>query len=487
MKRIAVMALCAAVAVILLTGCSLFDYNYQDDVLEYAMISDSGDLSKLDEYPNLQYVDLRGSTCYDAILTYADTHPNVTVRYNVSLGQKRFDSGETAVSLNGYEVDFQLLLANLKYLPALKEVHVNQLPFSRDQLDQLVSTYPGISFTYSVEFGGRRYDSSVEELDLTYLTSEGVEDAIGLISLLPQLRQVNLGSHPNGEKLTVADVTRLCEQFPGVAFNYEFQLFGQQISTLAEELTFDSIQIGNEGVDEFRAALAIMQNCTRVRLDSCGIDDEIMAQLRSEFPEKNVAWRVFAGRYSVMTDEEMIRMPNNLTDKQAQVLKYCTNVRYMDLTSSKISHIEFAADMPLLECVVLSLTGISDLSPLSGCENLTWLELYACSRIKDLSPLSGSQSLKYLNISATQVKDLAALDHIPLERFSCVRTSIKGDFLDAFVQMHPDCLTTSKGSALDYGWRYDDERMSEPFSYYAQMQEIFRYNDKTFKGNTKES
>jgi hypothetical protein len=57
--------------------------------------------------------------------------------------------------------------------------------------------------------------------------------------------------------------------------------------------------------------------------------------------------------------------------------------------------------------------------------------------------------------------------------------------LDHFVEKHPNCLTTQKGSALGSGWRYEDKEQTVPFSYYAQLRKIFRYDDKSFYGNIK--
>ncbi len=484
MKRIMTIALLMTLAAVLLSGCHMYKLEYEDEVTEYALISHDGDFSQLEAYPNLEYVDLRGSTCYDAIVAYAKNHPDITVRYNVTIGDKRIEPGETELELNGHTADFDLLLQNLKHLPNLKSLHLNSVSFTAAQMEELLAAYPDIAITYSVEICGRKYDHTTQVLDLPHMTADEIDGAIRGISMLPQLQSVNL---PNSETLSIEDVTRLTAGCPNVAFNYEFMLFDRRFSTIDEAIDFDSIQIGNEGVDQLRRILPIMTQCRSVRLDDCGIDNEILAQLRSEFPEKNVAWRVFAGRFSMMTDEEMIRMNYSLTDEQAAVLKYCTNVKYMDISDTKITHIDFAANMPRLECAVLTLTKISDLSPLSGCENLTWLEISSCIGVRDLTPISALPNLKYLNVSNTLINDIDALDNLPLERFNCFKSNIKDGILEEFIRRHPDCLTTSKGSPLFYGWRFNDKQLKEPFEYYAHMQEVFRYNDKNYKGNTKES
>ena len=484
MRKFVALALFAAAIVALLCGCQLYNHDYREEVLEYALISTDGDFSELQQYPNLAYVDLRGSTCYEEILTYSATHPKIEVRYNVLLGEKRFDSSAKSVTLNGYETDFTALYDNLQYLKNLEAVHINQITFSRSDLDQLMEKYPHVAFTYTVELLGRRYDHTVTEMELTHLTPADVDAAAKALSLLPDLTDVKLSVTAATNHLSVTDVRTLVEACPNIRFNYKFDLFSQTISTQDETLVFDSVNIGNDGLNEIRNALDIMPLCTYVKLDSCEIDNELLAQLRADYPEKTIAWRVFAGKFSIMTDEEMLRMPYNLTDAQAEDLKYCNKVKYLDIQEAKITNIDFMTSMPGLECVVLSHTKITDLSPLSGCSNLTWLELYNC-KISDLTPLAGLSNLKYLNIAGTRVSDLSVIEKLPIERFNCFKSSVKTNTLDAFEQSHPNCVITSKGYTLDYGWRYEDKAGTQPFPYYAQMIEIFRYNEKGFKGNTK--
>jgi Leucine-rich repeat (LRR) protein len=250
-------------------------------------------------------------------------------------------------------------------------------------------------------------------------------------------------------------------------------------------MTFDSVEIGNDGIGAIREALDMMPRCTYVKLDSCKVDNEVMAQLRNDYPEKTVVWRVFAGKYNILTDEEMLRMTYSLDDKDAKALIYCNNIKYLDVTSSKITNISFAQYMPKLECVILTLTKVTDLSPLTNCPNLTWLELSSCTGIKDLSALSSLQNLKYLCVSNTKVSDLSALENVPLERLNCVKSGVKTAALESFIAKHPDCVTTSKGSALGFGWRYEDKEQKVPFPYYAELRKIFRYDDKNFSGNRK--
>ena len=486
MRRILSVLLLAAVLIVL-SGCSvhksMFNSDYKENVTEYAMIAESDDLSVLDSFPNLTYVDLRGSTCYDAILAYSKANPHITVRYNVFLNEKRFNHDATEINLNGYEIDFDNLMDNLKYLPDVKTLYIDQIEFTVEQIHAIRDAYPQIDFTYSVEICDRRLDPTVDTLDLSFLHPENVEETAKALPYFESLTYVELMTATGTSALDFTDVLALQSSHPEVQFHYTFNLFGQHIATTDTELVYDSIKIGNDGVDKIRLALDIMPDCTYAKFDTCGIDNEVMAQLRDDYPEIKVVWRLTVDRYSILTDEEMVRMTYSLTQNGADLLKYCTDVKYLDVSGSKLKNIDFVSNMPNLEAAILTLVSIRDLSPLANCPNLTWLELVSCSNIRDLTSLSGLKNLKYLNISQTNVTDLTSLDEVPVERFSCVKSALQTPAITHFTEKHPNCVITRQGSALGYGWRYEDGNAL--FPYYAQLRQIFRYDDPNFYGNVK--
>ena len=463
------------ILVLTLSACQLYNHDYKEDVFEYALISTDGDLSVLDQYPNLQYVDLRGSTCYDEILAYIQNHPDVTVRFNIELGHKHYNQDETEISLNGYEADYEALLNDLKYLPNLSKLHVDQMTFTKEQLEELTATYPAVDFSYTVEIADMRYDHTATALDLSHLTSNDVADAVSMMSLLPDLTEVRLVNENGESRLTVSDAGTLIHAYPEINFQYQFRLFGQTISTLADKLVYTNVSIGDSGLEQIKEALTILPNCTYIKLDSCGISDATMGQFRADNPDKKVVWRVFADKYSIMTDAEVLYMPNKLDDGDISGLKYCTEVKYLDMTNCKITNINFISSMPNLECAILTLTRISDISPVTNCPNLTWLELANCSLIDNISCLSGMGNLKNLNVSGTKITDISALNNLPLERFKCAKSSIAKSTVEAFADSHPNCMVSNKGLATGHGWRYNDTASKEPCAYYANLMKIFGY------------
>lgn len=475
MKRI--LTLIAVAAILLsMSACQLIAHDYKDDVLEYALIAaDGSELAVLDQYPNLEYVDLRGSTCYEAILDYSASHPDVKVRFSIQLGQLYFNQDVAEITITGNDATFEELMNHLKFFRFLKTVHIDQINISKAQLEELKAAYPQVDFTYTVQIGGQSFDASVTEVNLSQCNSADIELAVTALEFLPNLTSVDLMSASGENKLTSAEAFKLMQAYPNLSFHYQYRLFGQTISTETEKLVYKDVSIGNSGLEQIREALGIMRNCSYISIDNCRIDDEAMGKFRSEFPDKTIVWRVFVDKYSVMTDDEVILMRDSVNDKEAEALKYCTNVKYLDMTGCKVRNFGFLSGMTDLECVVLQQTRISDLSVLQNCKNLTWLDLAGCTSLRDVSPLSDVASLKYLNLSATKVKDLSPLKQVPLERFKCAKCSFSEAELRNFESRHPKCLTTDTGNISGKGWRFNDASQREPFEYYAEMVKIFGY------------
>ena len=475
MKRILCMIVLLTV-ILTLSACQLYNHEGKRSVLEYALIAtDGSDLEVLDQYPNLEYVDLRGSTCFNDILEYAESHPDVKVRYSIPLGDAYVNLDVQDIILTGADTAFQDLLSNLKFLPELKTVHIDQINITKAQLDELKATYPNIEFTCSVKLGDNVCDPAVTRLDLSGLSSDDAQIALAALGHLPNLTDVDLVDAAGKTKLPVEDCNAIMAAYPQINFHYEFKLFGQTLSPETESIIYRDVKIENSGLELIQDALAALPKCTYISFDNCMIDDEALAKFREANPNITVAWRITVDDYSIMTDAEVIMMPNISRDSYTDPLKYCTMVKYLDITGCKNRDFDFLANMTELECAVLTNTFISDLSVLSNAKNLTWLELNNCTALKDVTPLSGLTNLKYLNLSATKVKDLSPLDNLPLERFKCVKSSFDGEELNSFREKHPDCLTSNTGSANGMGWRYDDAAKRVPFTYYAKMMEIFGY------------
>lgn len=449
-------------------------------VEDLAVVLEAGELYTLDHYPNLKSVDLSGSTCYDAILQYAADHPNVKVTYTVDLGGTLAASGSSGITLEPGSFSYAALLERLQYLPGLTLISLPGIDLTAEQVGTLRETYPQVTLEYTVELFGNTFASDTTELDLSYMESAQVDEAIQKLGLLTNLTSVTLS-----KSLTTEDVAKLQDSNPGATFLYSFSLFGKTLSTTDETVEYKNQNIGNDGEEKLRQALAILDNCSRFVLDNCKIDNEVLAGIREDFRDgPKVVWRIYFGenaRYNALTDADTVRAVYHVTDDTCTALRYCEDVKYMDIGHNEyLTDLSFVGYMPNIEVLIASGCAAAELPGFENCKNLTWLELAYCGKLTDISSLEGCESLTYLNLSYTKVSDFMPLDGAPLQRFVCLSPKASTEEQNIFVEIHPksECITVFYGysNPYGYGWRYDDNGKTFNAYYKDVVRVAFNYD-----------
>ncbi len=492
-KRLFPCFVAALMALCLLAGCGKTEPAPEptpeptpEPITELAIVVTEAELAKLDsEYPDLEKLDLTGSNCYAAIEEYIADHPGVEVSYTVNLGgdcDPGYPTDTTAITLNPGSYDPSTLMSNLAYLPALASLQLNDTDLDLDQLAELSLVYPDIAIEYTVDIGGDIYGPATTEMKLNGLSSADVEVAAAKLALLPALESIDLSA----SSLSTADVALIRDAAPAAAIDYSFEFFGREVNTLDTDIVFDMEPIGDEGEAAVREALEILPLGARLCFDDCGFSNEVMASIRDDYPEHKVVWRVYFGEYfSMLTDEETVRAIFDLYDGTTENLKYCTEVKYMDIGhNTELTEVDFIAYMPKLEICIMSGSPFSNMSVFANCPNLEWLELVYCPNVSDISSLEGLPSLKYLNLTYTQVTDISMLgSDVPLERFFYAHPKLSAEQIAEFEAMHPDCWCTYDGFEYGYGWRYENEGLSIFSDCYLKLREVFRYEENYY--NTK--
>ena len=258
----------------------------QQEVEHLSAVLQAGEIYTLDFYPNLKSVDLSGSPCYDTILSYMEKHPEVDVTYTVSFGEAHIGNKDASATLAGGTYDGALLLENLQYLPALTDLTLQNPQLTAQQVIALEEAYPDLRLNYTVELLGNTYDASTTELDLSGMASSQVDEVLPRLGMLTGLKTVKLSS-----SLSFSDVDRLQEANPGAVFDYSFKLFGKTVSTADKEIVYQNQKIGNDGEEDLRKALTILEACDRIVLDNCGFDSEVLAKVRDDFRDQvKVVW-----------------------------------------------------------------------------------------------------------------------------------------------------------------------------------------------------
>ena len=430
-----------------------------------------GETALLNEFDGLTRVDLRGSTCYDEIVSWAKAHPETQVIYDVELPNgKHYDNSAVSADLTGTGHDgLEKTLQQLAYLPDVNAFDLGscdggEASFTADDMQLVMETYPDAEFTYSFTLAGQTVDSSTTALDLQSAGHDEIAAVTPLLSRMSGITEINMGSAGEGG-LSFEDVGMVQEICPQAAVEYHFSLFGKDISTLDEKMDFWHVAM-NDGGAGVRSVLPYMKNCSYVDMDTCGISNEDMAALQADFPDTKLVWRIwFAKEYSVRTDVEKIlaskpSVGGTVYDSDASVLQYCHDLKYLDLGHNEcITNISFAYGMPNLEVLVIAMNPLTDISPLASCQHLEYVELNS-TNITDLSPLSELKELRHLNIcnceGITDISPLYGLTELERLWIGCV-DPVPAEQVAEMQAAAPDCkIETTTLDPTQGGWRYVD-------------------------------
>ena len=439
------------------------------------------DIERLAVYfPKLKKVDASRCGDYAMLEKLQARLPELDVIYTVSLGGKSFAPDSTELSLAPEDFDLDTLAANLPYLPQVNTLEFLRTDLTLEQVEQLRTNFPGITFAFTVELLGQEYGEDTTELDLSAMTSEQVVEVSQKLPMLPALEKITLTDGEGNSQLPKEDVKALQQAVPNAVIDYSFDFFGTVLSTAEEEVHIKNVKIGDEGESEVRAALDLLPNCKRFVLENCQISNEVMAKLRDDYRDRTkVVWRVSFGKGSSLTDAQILRAVYDLVDTNCANLTYLEDVRFMDIGHNEfLKESSFISGMKSLEYVIISGSMISDLKPFANCKNLKVLEAAFCEYIYSAEGLESCENLERLNISYTHITDLSPLDNLNLVNLCAMyegKSRVPVEEQERFKALKPDCKMTFVGSQ-PYGsaWRYDDN--NDPLEWYATIRKVFRYD-----------
>lgn len=394
--------------------------SFPEDSTELSFAIQAQEFELLDYFKDLKSVDFSGSTCYAEINDWEKAHPDVSVTYTLA-----FPTGVTAdnrtetLDLSGIDSTTVAETANLlQYAPNIKSINLGEATpeasLSAEEVASIQAAAPNAKLDYKIELLGDFVSLDIETLDLSTLAVENVDEVSTALKCLTNLKTVVLGSEDTND-LSVDNIVQLENAAPNAVFDYSFTLYEQSLNTSNETVSFSHIPMSDRGA-AVREILPMMKNCKYLDMDSCEVSNEDMASIRNDFPNMKVVWRIwFGNHYSVRTDVERILASKpskggTLDDGEVEVLKYCTDVKYMDLGHNEsITNLSFVNSMPNLEVFICAMNPISDISYLANCPKLEYLELNT-TKVSDLSPLSGLKELRHLNIANCEnVTDISPL------------------------------------------------------------------------------
>jgi len=361
---------------------------------------------------------------------------------------------------------------------------------------------PQVEVYYTVTLpDGTVLDTESKSADLSLMDGAGVRKAAESLSLLPELRSIELGYQR--EELSWDDIGVLQQACPGVKIKYYFELYGKEFDLQNTQLNLRhaSVNDGYEGCPSLRAAMDHMPNLSYLDMDSCDVPNEEMAKIRDDYPDVKVVWRIWFGSemaYSVRTDVEMIlaskpSVGGFVDEVNGEDLKYCTEVKYLDLGhNATLRDISFVEYMPKLEVLILAMAKWSDATPLASCPNLEYLEIQT-TNCTDLRPLSGLKNLRHINLGfIPALEDISPLYELTeLERLWLgSNNGVPQEQVEEMQRRAPNCRINTEtyddptGGGWRYGYHPEGYMYSEPRYILLRLQfNDYKYSEYSFYWN----
>ena len=364
---------------------------YSDDITELTLTElTQEDIDTLAYFPNLETI--HGEACeqYDLLGQIISRYPQVQVLYTVTIDGTDYPQDAKSLKISHLTEEEVALTA---YLPQLESVEAEGC---RDyaQLAALQAAMPGCAVNYNVELNGETYALDTKELNLT---NQDIAELAETLTYLPQVATVHLVDPVGGAEAMNA----LREAYPNVTVTSE--LVGVTLSEDGVEVDLSAVKLTSlEDVDNY---MTFYPDIKQVYLGQPDFDNEAISAFRESRREQyKVVWTVECGPLYPRTDTTWFHPIQEgvyyFFDEDAYNLRYCEDIIALDLGHMSIKSIEFVRFMPNLKYLVLALTTVLDISDLSTCKNLVFLEIDHTG-VKDYTPLLGCTSLEDINLGRT--------------------------------------------------------------------------------------
>lgn len=259
-----------------------------------------------------------------------------------------------------------------------------------------------------------------------------------------------------------ADLIAVCEAMPETSIFCMTELAGVTVDTSLTEIDISGAVVADQAL--FRSSIACFPRLSKlVMVDAQNADNAFFESLMAQYPDVKFVWKVYFGTWSLRTDALSFSTLNSndsvrYTSADFAPLKYCTDLRALDLGHNVITDISFLENMPDMKILILADNCIVDISPLAKLKKLEYIELFM-NEIVDFSPLSGLDRLLDLNLCHNKAVDASPLKSLTqLERLwlSYNREMPKSE-TEAVQEALPNCLCNFEIFYSTHGnWRGHD-------------------------------
>ena len=388
------------------------DSTYPDDATELSVktLSDN-DLKRLTYFTQLQEVDAVGCRDYEQLMALKEQYPGVELRYTVTIGGKDYAQDAASVACPALTDEEIALMA---YLPELRHVDATGCQ-DHTRIGMLMQAHPELEVSYQVQLLGQTFTEA--DVSATF-DDPDVDELMEGLAWLPAMETVHL-VEPDAD---ADELVSLMEAYPEITFTWDKTVLGKTFNSAATEYDLSEMSLLDgrtpgwlyepiledetaQLIRKVEEAMAYFPNAEKVILPAYCMHNETMSDFREKMrPDYKVVWTVYVTRKPVRTDQEIIHSSAYqvcFIDEQSQDLVYCEDAIVVDIGHSYVKDISWVKGMPKLKYLILAHNWVKDITPLSTCKNLVYLELFWNDYIPDYSPLLECTALEDLNISGT--------------------------------------------------------------------------------------
>ena len=402
MKRKHILLVLAAVLVLSLCGCMpeyvdandyiVYEADAPRDVTRITAVVTADDIAQLEQYPALVRADLTGSTCYDELLEYRLSHPDVTVIYNVNLLGKEYTLDTVSINLSGMDPakvhEAAKLLphfSSLRYVELMKED--GSCALTREQIKVLQDAIPEVPCHFTFALFGKQVSTSdtvIEFVD-TPIYDSGLAKIEEAMALMPKLEAVKLDNCGT----TSEAMDKLRSKYPDLGIHWRVW-FGKY---------------------------------------TC-MTDETVLRLTNGLKNEHI------GEMKYLTMAEYVDIGHNEFLSDISFFEYMPNVKLIIGSGTAIKDVTALQNLKNLEFLELVFCDyLKDISPLAGCTGLKYLNI-SITRVSDLTPLKDCPLERMVALQMSQ------LTQSEREEFAAAHD----ECLRVWYGTQP----------YGYGWRYSD-------------------------------
>lgn len=401
------------------------------------------DVEILDYFEALETINARDCQDYDQLLALLQRRPELEIDFVLPLDGRSVSPTVSRLTLSSIS---QEELALLPLLRRLNTVTVTGCDNTRD-IASLQEYCHKNNITFQIGLGDTEIPEDAETVTAVCIRQEDLP----LLQFLPKLKQLELKT----PEAPAQSLLALREQYPNVEISWSQTVAGKLFYDSDTLIDISNITVGS--LEQIAEEMTYFPNASQLEMNFCGVENEDMAAFREAHREDyKVVWTVYLGpKLPTRTDVTSIMPARDGTsvfhDEEAYNMRYCEDVIAVDVGHLDVRNVEWAAFMPHLKYLILAWTGVRDLTPLSNCKELVWLELDN-SPGGDTTPLIGCTALEDINIGASGV-DATGLTQMPW--LKNVWAIFRADAGAKVAQACPDTRVVTTGDhTVSSGWRY---------------------------------